>query len=1121
MTRAASGSFLALAVVLALAPRDGQAGPIEDPGCSTVLVVERSDQVLYPLPRAWLGANGDSAWSATRHFVRGQDYALDLTRGLLSLRVPPVPGETLWVRVCGLIDPPALEAHYAVYRPAPTAASDTIRADSTADPVAMARPGAQRSTTEAPPGTSIAIQGNKTIAVDFGSNQDAFLRQSLDLAVSGTLAPGVELTGVLSDRNTPLTTTGSTKDLQSLDRLLIELKAPQGGAALGDMSLSLDQGEFGRIDRRLQGVRAEWSGAGVTGVAAAASAEGEFQRIEFYGVEGQQGPYTLSGSNGLASLPVVAGSEIVTLDGVRMTRGEGADYSMDYDRAELTFTNRRPIGASSRITVECQIAVNRFRRNLAAVGARWGQGPWRLSTTALSEGDDRGRPLAASLDPSDRLALSAAGDSSSHAIGSGVTPGGGDYDLVVVGSQGHYAFAGPDSGAYAVAFTAVPQGQGDYVDSVLVAGRIAYRWVGPGQGLYKVGRRLPLPDSHQLWNVTSGIHLGILDVDVEGAISRLDRNTFSTLDDGDDVGHAARAGLKLEGRSPGWLGGTMGMGATTRTVEPRFQPFTQLQAPFEQEDWGMAPGTSLDSQIRHEATAFVRPGLGGELRGTLGHLSTPSGFASLRRQVLWDHDGRWVTRARWERADGEDHTRAYSDGGRDRRLAELGFRFPRLESSVRADWDERWSPSDTMRTGVRSREVGADLKSGAAWPWRLAVGAALRRDGSLEPFGYRDLYDTRTGQASLQTPEGRAWTTAIAWQHRAQIVLGPATRTVSDLGSVRVSGRDAARGWNTVVGLEVTSQGESERSRQLTFLGPGLGAYDSLGNFVGAGNGGYTMAIVTGALARIARAAGTVRLGWQPPAAGDWRGSRADLVLETEARRRGALRGGDAWLSPGTALEDGELAFGQVTQRLEAEVMPGARVGALSLRLERRVSADRSFTNFAQTQDQRTGSARLRARAAAGWTAEVEGRLKQQSAEQDLGAAALARSQREVGLLAQLGYTPHARLRAALVSDIAWTRDDVIAALWSKVWRFGPELGLSVLQRGRVELSARRALATGPTVLPILPNADPIGLVLWETSARFDYRLGEQTTFGLSMITRNREGHGPEQEGRAEARAFF
>ena len=67
------------------------------------------------------------------------------------------------------------------------------------------------------------MSGNKTLAVDFGSSQDAFLRQSLDLAVSGSLAPGVRLTGVLSDRDLPLNAGGTTEGLQSLDRVLSEL----------------------------------------------------------------------------------------------------------------------------------------------------------------------------------------------------------------------------------------------------------------------------------------------------------------------------------------------------------------------------------------------------------------------------------------------------------------------------------------------------------------------------------------------------------------------------------------------------------------------------------------------------------------------------------------------------------------------------------------------------------------------------------------------------------------------------------------------------------------------------------------------------------------------------------
>ena len=49
---------------------------------------------------------------------------------------------------------------------------------------------------------------------------------------------------------------------------------------------------------------------------------------------------------------MVPGSEQVMVDGQRMTRGEAADYAIDYERARITFSNKRPISSASRITVE-------------------------------------------------------------------------------------------------------------------------------------------------------------------------------------------------------------------------------------------------------------------------------------------------------------------------------------------------------------------------------------------------------------------------------------------------------------------------------------------------------------------------------------------------------------------------------------------------------------------------------------------------------------------------------------------------------------------------------------------------------------------------------------------------
>src|SRR6266850_1540407 len=145
------------------------------------------------------------------------------------------------------------------------------------------RPGVSRERLSDVAGVNLAVTGSKTLAIDFGSNQDAFLRQSLDLTVSGSVAPGVELTGVLSDRNTPLTAEGSTRDLQALDRVLLELKSPTTSVQLGDVDVALEQGEFGRIRRHLQGVNSGWRSGPASVRFAAASAPGEYARAEFLG----------------------------------------------------------------------------------------------------------------------------------------------------------------------------------------------------------------------------------------------------------------------------------------------------------------------------------------------------------------------------------------------------------------------------------------------------------------------------------------------------------------------------------------------------------------------------------------------------------------------------------------------------------------------------------------------------------------------------------------------------------------------------------------------------------------------------------------------------------------------
>ena len=193
----------------------------------------------------------------------------------------------------------------------------------------------------------------------------------------------------------------------------------------------------------------------------------------------------------------------------------------------------------------------------------------------------------------------------------------------------------------------------------------------------------------------------------------------------------------------------------------------------------------------------------------------------------------------------------------------------------------------------------------------------------------------------------------------------------------------------------------------------------------------------------------------------------------------------------------------------------------MRLRLERQVSADRAFQNFAQTLDQRNAALRWRARPSTAVTTELEGVWRREAAEQVLtGANGLARTLLESGLNAQLIVTPSARLRAAAVAEALWSRPEGVTEQ-TRSLRVGPEVGFDVGARGHAELSVRRGFVGGAPAVSLLPSRDPAGPPRWETSGRFDFRLRESSTASASLNSVERPGQRAVVTGRAELRAFF
>jgi hypothetical protein len=220
-------------------------------------------------------------------------------------------------------------------------------------------------------------------------------------------------------------------------------------------------------------------------------------------------------------------------------------------------------------------------------------------------------------------------------------------------------------------------------------------------------------------------------------------------------------------------------------------------------------------------------------------------------------------------------------------------------------------------------------------------------------------------------------------------------------------------------------------------------------------------------------------------------------------------------------LNDAALAFGSVLQRLDAELAPGSAAAAVRLRLERRVSGDRTYADFAQTLDDRSASARWRGKLPGAWSVEAEGQLQRQAAVQVYtGGAGFARALLHHGGTGQLVWSPGAAGRVAAVVELAWDRPQDGVDVTRTV-RAGPDASASVGARGHAELSVRRAFVSGAAPVSLLPTADPAGAPRWQGTARLDYRVRESVTAGLSYDMRERPGHRTLSNGRAEVRAFF
>ncbi|MBD3332129.1 hypothetical protein GF356_04715 [candidate division GN15 bacterium] len=492
----------------------------------TTLAGDSIPDLLY-IGSHFIFEHSDTAWLNSQPLNRGTDYRFDNTLGAFDLRS---------------LDPTSSDTLVLVYHPLPQWVPRLVRPPvepGIDEPTSRPQP-PERAPPSAPPAASdIRISGAKSFRFTSTSRGTSEFNQSLDMALSGDLAPGVTITGTVSDRGyDPIYGTANSQ-LNELDKINLSLTSPHFTGQIGDLTIvPLTAQHFSRT-KRISGVTAAYTDQHLYLAGLAARPKGRFTTARFQGTDNVQGPYTIIQSGNPS--PIVPGSETVWLNGRQLERGGSKDYTMDYPAGRITFTADNPIDSRSRIEIDYEPQSTAYRGELysAAAGTAWLDSAVAFSIAFSREGDDSREPIVGSLTDTDRELLQQVGDSTANAIRSGVIPDTtGAYALVVDSlPDSVFAFVGNGEGDYSIQFSFVGDGNGTY----RFVGGQEYRFVGQGQGDYAPIIKLQAPERLDLTTATLSLapeNLGQLTASVD--YSARDRNLLSDLGDANNTAALAR-----------------------------------------------------------------------------------------------------------------------------------------------------------------------------------------------------------------------------------------------------------------------------------------------------------------------------------------------------------------------------------------------------------------------------------------------------------------------------------------------------------------------------------------------------------------------------------------------------
>ncbi len=472
-----------------------------------------------------------------------------------------------------------------------------------------------------------------------GNTQNLSVNSSLNLNLEGKLSEDLSIRASITDQDIPFQPEGNTQQLQDFDKVFIQLYNDKFSVTGGDVVLENGDTRFLKYRKNVLGGKIDYFGKKSTTSVGASAAKGQFASERIDVQEGIYGPYKIPPPDGLGFVIIIANSEKVYLDGKQLIRGYDNDYIIDYNQAEIEFTSNVLLTRYSRIRVDYEYAVRSYARSIITASHTQQVGKANLGIEYYQEKDNKNKSLFRPLSQNDKQVVSNAGDSLQQAVvpGEKLTEYNPDKLLYIkkdtlIGGQTQSIFVfttAEFNELFAVQFTEVGAGKGDYrILEYLAQGRV-YEWVGAGQGGYIPYILLTAPNKKQMVSINGNVKLGANGrIYFESAFSQLDKNLFSELDAQDNNGQAFTIGGSITKKPIGNSKYTFSTNFETEYLSKNFTIIDRFRRVEFDRDWGIATrGNNLGKEDIN-----VKAGVGIE-KDALNFLNYNAGYRSKQNTV--------------------------------------------------------------------------------------------------------------------------------------------------------------------------------------------------------------------------------------------------------------------------------------------------------------------------------------------------------------------------------------------------------------------------------------------------------------------------------------------------------